>query len=232
MQLTVKDVSELLNVSERTIYRWIKEQTIPVYHIRNQYRFSRSEILDWANSNRMTVSPKIFEEEAKTEETPLPSLYDSLKRGGIHYRVGGTDKRSVLRSVVDILNLPESVDREFLFKVLIEREQLGSTGIGEGIAIPHVRNPIILNVSSCVVALCFLERPVDFGAIDGKPVHALFTLVSTTARAHLYLLSRLMYMLKDPGFAGVVSNRSEREAILGETQRIENSFNKDLSGTP
>jgi mannitol/fructose-specific phosphotransferase system IIA component (Ntr-type) len=90
------------------------------------------------------------------------------------------------------------VDREFLYKVLLARESLGSTGIGDGIAIPHVRNPIVLHLSRPIVTLCFLERPVDFGALDGQPVNTLFTLISPTVRAHLHLLSRLAFTLRDP----------------------------------
>jgi nitrogen PTS system EIIA component len=62
MQLTVRDISKLLNISERTIYRWIKEKTIPAYKIHDQYRFNRSEIMDWATANKIGVSCEIFKE--------------------------------------------------------------------------------------------------------------------------------------------------------------------------
>ena len=68
------------------------------------------------------------------------------------------------------------------------RESLGSTGIGDGIAIPHVRNPIVMHIPRPTITLCFLEHPIDFGALDGQPVHTLFTIVSPTVRAHLHLL--------------------------------------------
>ena len=81
---------------------------------------------------------------------------------------------------------------------ILAREALGSTGIGDGIAIPRVRNPIVLHLSRPIVTLCFLERPVDFGALDGQPVTTLFTLISPTVRAHLHLLSRLSYNMQLP----------------------------------
>jgi PTS system nitrogen regulatory IIA component len=114
---------------------------------------------------------------------------------GIYYgsRRGRPD--SVLRSVVELLRLPDHVDREFLLQVLLARESLGSTGIGDGIAIPHARNPIVLNVERPTITLCFLENPVDFAALDGLPVTMLFTLVNPTVRAHLHLLSRLAFIL-------------------------------------
>ena len=105
MQLSVKDTAKILNVSEKTIYRWIKQQVLPVYQINEQYRFNRSELLEWATSRRIQVSPEIFQE-VEHSKTPLPSLLEALKKGGISYRVGGNDKPTVLRAIVDLLNLP------------------------------------------------------------------------------------------------------------------------------
>src|SRR5512138_177749 len=177
MQVSVKDAASILNVSEKTIYRWIKQEIIPVYRINEQYRFNRSELLEWATSRRIPVHPDIFKE-AVSSTAPLPSLTEALKSGGVAYRVEGTDAPTVLRSVVDVLKLQDEVDREFLYEVLLARETLGSTGIGDGIAIPHVRNPVVLHVAKPTVTLCFLEKPIDFKAIDSKPVNVFFTIVS------------------------------------------------------
>jgi len=106
------------------------------------------------------------------------------------------------------------VDREFLHQVLLARESLGSTAIGGGIAIPHVRNPITLHVARPLVALCFLEHPIDFQAIDGRPVHTLFTIVSPTIKAHLNLLSKLSFGLRASAFADAVARIGSREQIL------------------
>src|SRR5438067_6676418 len=122
------------------------------------------------------------------------------------------------------MNLPYEVDREFLYHVLLAREALGSTGIGKGIAIPHVRNPIVLHLSRPMVTLCFLERAVDFGAIDRKPVTTLFTLISPTVRAHLHLLSRLGFALRDPKFKKAVLGQSTREEIVEALRRVEHSM--------
>ena len=223
MKLTVRDAAQILNVSEKTIYRWIKQGVIPAYQISDQYRFNRAELLEWATSRRINVSPEIFAE-PNGGEVPPPSLSEALRAGGVHYRVGGTDKASVLHAVVDMIKLPEEVDREFLYQVLLAREALGSTGLGEGIAIPHVRNPIVLHLSRPLVTLCFLERAVDFGAIDGQPVTTLFTLISPTVRAHLHLLSRLGYALRDPDFKRAILKQASRDEILEALRRVEVSM--------
>lgn len=218
MQLSVKDAARLLNVSEKSIYRWIKQEVIPAYRINDQFRFNRAELLEWATSRRIQISPEIFLEDGAST---LPSLSDALKVGGVVYRVGGTDKPTVLRSVVDVLNLPEEVDREFLYQVFLARETLGSTGIGGGIAIPHVRNPIVLHVSKPTVTLCYLEHPIDFRAIDGQPVDTLFTLISPTVRAHLHLLSRLGFVLQDPEIRALVKRQPTRGELMESLRTAE-----------
>jgi len=218
MRLRVRDAAELLNVSEKTIYRWIAQKLLPVHRVNEQYRFNRAELLEWASAQRIPVSPKMLEE---PNDAQIPSLTDALRAGGIHYRVGGTDKPSALRSVVEVLPLPEEVDREFLLQVLLARESVGSTAIGEGIAIPHVRNPITLHVAQPIVALSFLENDIDFQAIDGRPVHTLFTIVSPTIRAHLNLLSKLAYGLKGSHFAEAVAGRASREEIFQAATKLD-----------
>lgn len=225
MQLTVKDISKLLSVSERTIYRWIKDNAIPAYRIHDQYRFNRAEILEWATANKIGVSYEIFQE-PDDKDIDVPKLTEALKKGGIHYRVSGKDKESVLRSVIDILNLPDDVDREFLLKVILAREELGSTGIGEGIAIPHARNPIVLYVPCAVVALCFLEKAIDFGALDGKPVNCLFMLISPTVRVHLKIISQIAFALKNQAVKETILKQGSREVILNGIHRVEQSFKK------
>ena len=221
MQLTVREVAALLNVSEKTVYRWIKAREIPAYRINEQYRIHRAELLEWATARRIGVSANIFQEEG---EGPLPTLVESLLAGGIAYRLVATDVRSALRAVVEAMRLPEEVDREQLLQVLLAREALASTAIGDGVAIPHVRNPIVLHVSRPAITLCFLEHPVDFGALDGKPVHCLFTMVSPTVRAHLTLLSRLAFAMRDPGFQDVIRRQALRDQILTELRRVEASL--------
>ena len=223
MQLNVRDAAKFLNVSEKTIYRWINQGSLPAYRVNEQYRFNRAELLEWATSRKINVSVEIFHEPESTS-APLPGLVASLEAGGIYYRLGGSDKESVLRAIVEVMRLPDEVDRDFLCRVLLARENLGSTAIGDGIAIPHVRNPVVLHVERPAICLCFLDRPVDFGALDCQPVYALFSLISPTVRAHLHLLSRLSFALHDSMFKEVVRQQGSREAVLQEARRVETTW--------
>ncbi len=227
MDLSVRDSAHLLKVSEKTIYRWVKQGRLPAYRINEQYRFNRAELLEWATSQRLNVSADIF---AESESGPIVSLTEALKAGGIHYRLSGNDKPSVLQSLVDVMPLPDQVDRQFLLQVLLARESLGSTALGNGIAVPHVRNPIVMHITRPMVTLCFLEQPIEFGALDGQPVHTLFTIVSPTIRAHLHLLSRLGFALRQAGFAETISRQGSREQILAASQAVDQSIPQPARG--
>jgi nitrogen PTS system EIIA component len=228
MQLSVKEAANLLKVNEKTIYRWLKKGEIPAYCVGNSYRFNRAELLEWATSKHIGVSADIFHE-PESPQVSIHNLSIALSAGGIHYRVGGGNKESVLKNVVELMKLPPEVDKEFLLQVILAREAMASTAIGGGVAIPHVRNPIVLHITEPVVSLCFLEKPVDFNSLDGEPVNCLFTLVSPSVKMHLYLLSRLAYVLRDDGFRSILGKQGIREEILSEIIRVESGIKTSQS---
>ncbi|HXX67399.1 MAG TPA: PTS sugar transporter subunit IIA [Polyangiaceae bacterium] len=222
MKLTVRDAASLLHVSERDVYRWIREGSIPVQKVHERYRFHRAELLEWATTRGIRVASKEFETPS-ANGAAMPHLADALKAGGVHRNVPGPDRPSVLRAVVERMPI-EATDRDLVCDFLLAREALGSTGVGEGIAIPHVRNPIVLHVDRASVTLCFLEQPVDFDAIDGKPVDTVFSLVSPTIRGHLFLLSRIAAALHDEPFKQAILRRQPEEEILRQARRMEGSL--------
>ena len=230
MQLTVKDVAILLKVNEKTIYRWLKKGELPAYRVGDHYRFNRAELLEWVTSRQIGVSADLFQE-PENSQIPMSRLSEALTLGGIYYRIGGQNKETAIKTVVELMKLPPEVDREFLLQVLLAREAMASTAVGDGIAVPHVRNPIVLHITDPVVSLCFLENPVDFNSLDGKPVTCLFTLVSPTVKTHLYLLSRLAYSLRDIRFRNIIEKQGSREEIFSELGRIETDLRLNRSAS-
>jgi PTS system nitrogen regulatory IIA component len=232
MQLSVRDAARLLDTTERAIYRWIAEGAIPCHRVQDQYRFNRAELLEWATAHGLRVSVEIFQS-LDARDARGAGFADSLDRGGIHYDVPGEDRADVLRAVVALLPVPDgpgAVDRDFLYQVLLSREAQCSTGVGDGIALPHVRHPVVLHAPEPSITLCFLARAVDFGALDGKPVHTLFTIISDTTRTHLHLLSRLSASLHDPAFRALVARRAPASALLADARRVETSFPRPGGG--
>lgn len=223
MQLSVKELAVMLNVTERTVYRWIKEQTVPFYKVHDQYRFNRVDILDWVTANKINVSHRIMNDSADDKMSDL-NLTEAIKKGGIHYRIEGKDKKALLNAVINLLNLPDDVKKETLLEAILVREELGSTGFGDGIAIPHARYPVVTHIPSPVVSVCFLDKPVDYGSIDGKPVSCLFTLISPTVRSHLAMLSRIAHVLKDTGVKNALVAQKNRDFILTKIEKAEQAI--------
>jgi len=223
MELLVKDVVRLLNVPENTVYAWIEEKKLPVCTVNGQIRVSKVDLLEWATQSGIALTAK-FLGALSGQDLALPEMTEALERGNILYNIPGKDKPSVLRSVVKAITLPARVDRDFLLQVLLAREALGSTGVGDGIAIPHPRNPVVLNVDQPFLSLLFLEKPVEFDSIDKKPVTVLFTLISPTVRAHLHLLSRIAFALHNEGFKEKLKRQAPADDLFSDLKRIEGSL--------
>jgi PTS system nitrogen regulatory IIA component len=229
MQLSVRDLTKLLDVNEATITRWIKQRALPAQLVGGQYRINRAELLEWATANSVRVSLELFDN-LEVDADVVPGLAEALEAGGIHYQLPDSTKDRALRALVGVLPLPDGVDRELLLRLFQAREASASTAIGNGIAIPHVRNPIVLQVSRPSVTLAFLSRAVDFGALDGKPVEILFSIISPTNRAHLQLISRLSFALHDARLRETVIRQAPRDEILKEFRRVEAAMGLPAGG--
>jgi PTS system nitrogen regulatory IIA component len=222
MLLTVRDAAKLLGKSEQQIYRWVDDGEIPFHKVNEQIRFHRAELLEWATAKKLAVKVDIFHDEEGDQA--VPSLADALRAGGIHYQVEASDRESALQAVLARMPLKDDADRDFLLDVLLAREAAGSTGIGDGIAIPHVRSPVVLDGADTLISCCFLGKPIEYGSIDGQPVHTIFSLVSPTIKGHLRMLAKLSAALLDARFRNLIVRRAPAEQILAEATRVESTF--------
>ena len=220
MQLTIREAASYLRVDEATVRRWIQRRALPVHRANERLYLNAIELWEWATENGISVSRSLLEQAQRRPEQ-VPPLSELLSVGGIHHDVGGGDKASVLREIVQRLPLPAEVDREFLATTLEAREAMGSTGVGDGIAIPHVRNPIVLHVATPFVTLCLLRHPVEFDALDGQPVHALFTVISANVPGHLRILGQLGFALHDEELRQLLTRRAPPSEILTRVQAVE-----------
>jgi len=223
VKLTATSAAELLGVDESTVYRWIEERGMPAERIAGRTLLNRAAVLEWATENRVAVSARVFQP-GDSDGERLPSFALALGVGGVHHDVPGRTREEVLREALARLPLPEGSDAEDLLAVLLARETSFSTAIGDGIAIPHVRMPIVLDVDEAIVSLSFLAEPVEFGAADGNPVRVLFTMVTPTVHGHLHLLAALAFLLRDEAFRGAVRAAAPAEALLARAAEVERQF--------
>ena len=232
MQLTLRQVAELFSVSENTVTRWVKEDNLPAHEVKSQYRFDRAELLEWAATTQRTFSPVIFQE-INGDHVADVSLADSLQRGGVALRVGGDDRYEVFRAAIADLPVPASFDRDNLLDLLMAREKSAGTAIGNGIAIPHPRYPVVLPGGESVVCACYLEQTLDYAADDGKPVDTLFFMICPTVHEHLQLLARLACVLNSDDFRKLLQTHPDKTRLVSAVRAEEEAFaaSKELQQT-
>ncbi|HEY4255261.1 MAG TPA: PTS sugar transporter subunit IIA [Chlamydiales bacterium] len=198
MDLKLEDVAELLNVSEKTVLRWISESKIPYYLLRQQYRFSRSEIENWVLSCKQSgVELSAFSEEESTDKEALGmhhyGLYRAIHKGGVYANIPGETKEEVIQNAMKLIAHDLRLDANVITELLLDRESLMPTSLSHGIGVPHTRD-FLLEESFDVVAVVFPENPIEYGALDGEPVHTLFFLFACDDKRHLHLLAKLAHL--------------------------------------
>jgi PTS system nitrogen regulatory IIA component len=223
-------VSEWLNVPESTVIRWVRQRHLPARRVSGQHRFNRAEVLEWATANQIKISPDVVHNISQREPHRL-SLAASLARGGIYYDVAGASKSEVFDTIVRQLPLSDQTDRSLLLHLLLAREASASTALGSGIAIPHVRYPIVESIEQAQLSAAFLTQPIEFGAPDGQPVHTIFTIISPNPRGHMQVLSRLSLALHDAALCDALIRRAPREQILDEFRRVESGLGATNGGS-
>ncbi len=127
VQLTIRDISGLLNVTGKSVYRWITGGDVLACRVNGRYRLNRAEGLTAPAARKVNIAPSSFEE---ASEGALPNLAAAEQTGGINQRLGGADKPSARRAPVEPLCLRNAVGREFLPQARQARESLASTGTG------------------------------------------------------------------------------------------------------
>ena len=143
----------------------------------------------------------------------------------INLNLKSTDRDSVLSELVD--QVPELVDRpdarKTLLRALKEREQLHSTGIGDGIAFPHSRNALVGLVEHPTLVLGRHPEGIPFGAIDSVPSRLFFLLVAPTVTQHLGILARLSRLLTDPKLRRNLLAAEKPEKIMSLIREAESN---------
>ena len=228
MKLTINEVARSLDLPLTTVERWIRQGRIPIKRSGYAYSFDRSVLEKWAKSHNIafsvqdvTPAPDVDPSAASGGAAEDETLLSSMKRGGVLYGIHGSTVDEVLTSAVNgIMAFPPKVRTELLER-LLERERLTSTGIGKGIAIPHPRTPFSDEVVGSVIVTCFLEAPVDYMAVDNRPVFVLFILLSRSPRQHLQILSRLSFCVRDDTFVDFLRSKPDRDAFFARIEAFE-----------
>jgi len=219
MKLTRQAVAQSLDLPVSTLDRWVRQGRIPIQRNGEEFEFRESAIRKWAASHHLPFRPPETAVE-RPAATPLENLEPVMRRGGVFYDLSGGNVSDVLASAVSVIPAVAPAERDDLLAKLLEREALTSTGIGRGIALPHPRTPLE-SLTAPAITTCFLETPVDFNAIDDRPVFALFVVLSTSVKVHLHLLSRLSFGVRSQALLEFLRQTPAPEALFARVAEFE-----------
>jgi len=242
MDLKIKDVAELLNVSEKTIRRWLTDGKIPAYRLNSQYRFSRIEIENWVMSCKLSkdvTSPLGFSESLASTSQEAPSedyeanaetkiglqqfsLYRAIHKGGV-LRAAASSKQEIISNTVKQSAKILGCDADILTDLLLDREKLMPTALNHGVAVPHTRE-FVFKGPFDVVIVVFPEKPIEYGALDGLPVHTLFFLFASGDKHHLHLLAKIAHLSSNQEMLQFLKTRPDKPIFLERLQEWEASL--------
>jgi PTS system nitrogen regulatory IIA component len=206
--LTIEEVAKYLRVSERTVYDWAQKGEIPSGKIGTVWRFKKTEIEKWVNDRLSTgsrTSPFGAQIQIKNILSPDRVIF-----------LNHSSKQDALVALADNLSTaPQVKNAQELVSEILKREELMSTAIGRGIAIPHVR---LSSVTDLIMSVGISKVDVqDFQTIDDTPVRLLF-MIAASYNQHAYYLQTLSY------FSTKLKNKDLREALL-ETENLLDAYN-------
>jgi len=199
--LTIDEVARYLKVSEKTVYEWVKRREIPAGKIGTAWRFKKSELEQWVNARLLAnavVSRRGINPQAIVSPERIVFLNCSSKR------------EALLSLAENISSAPEITNPQELSCEILRREELMSTAIGCGIAIPHIR---LSSISDLVISVGISRTDImDFQTLDGEPVRLLL-MIAAAYNQHAYYLQTLSF------FSTRLRNGDLRNALLASNDR-------------
>lgn len=137
-----------------------------------------------------------------------------LKEKYINLNLKGKDKRQILAELIELVaQSPKLGNKRAVYRGLLEREKLGSTGIGNGVAIPHSKSEWVENF---ILAFARKNEGIDFGALDGEKTYLFFFLASPKEEVgqHLKILSEISRLMKDKFIVELLKKAKDRKEVL------------------
>ncbi len=195
--LTIEEVAKYLRVSDRTVYDWAQKGEIPAGKIGTVWRFKKSEVENWVNARLSSESVKQAEQAIQVKNILSPDRIVFINH---------TTKHDALLELADVLaTAPQVKNAQELTQEILKREELMSTAIGRGIAIPHVR---LSSVTDLVMAVGVCKKNLDdFQALDEQPVNLLI-MIAAAYNQHSYYLKTISH------FSAKLKKKELRDAIM------------------
>jgi len=226
--LTLSEVAKYLKLAERTVLRMAHRGEIPCAKVASQWRFVQSVIDDWLIS-KMKVVPKNDLSAVIESRQSLVPLSRLMQEDFIVPQMLPGAKEQVLRQLIQPLVQEKLVqDAEAFIKKLMKREHIVSTGIGAGIAVPHLRNPRDNPEGGPYLVVGICSEGTDFKALDGQKTHLFFLLCTDSITVHLRVLARLNAILRDQKLRSALLQAKTKRHIFHVLIEADQIFNLSM----
>ena len=148
-------------------------------------------------------------------------LAQLIHRGGVFKNVEGSTPQEIYSKVCKMIDLPAGMTSETVYKALCDREAVLSTAVGNGIALPHARAPIMRDASEQRICVVYLKNPIDMKAPDEREVFVMFVLLAHNSQIHLKVLSSLAALFRDAKFKKALELRSDEATLASIIKELE-----------
>ncbi|MCQ2573392.1 MAG: PTS sugar transporter subunit IIA [Treponema sp.] len=144
-----------------------------------------------------------------------------IHKGGIFRGVEGTTPEEIYEKVSKMIDLPDSMTSEQVYNALCAREKILSTAVGNGIALPHARSPIMKNEEDQRICIVYPKEPLEMKAPDEKKVTVMFILLTHNSQTHLRVLSTLVGLFRKNSFKKLLDEQADEASLLNAIKELD-----------
>jgi nitrogen PTS system EIIA component len=217
VDLRIKDIAQLLLLSEKDIQKLIKAKDIPHQIIQERVIFNKEKIIEWALDRNLPLN---LSGSTHFQEYHIGSLLPLLTEESVFYHCDFTEE-AYIEQMTHLASFDPSVDRDVVIQLLKSREQLMTTAIGNGISLPHPRIPLVIGRDKPLIHFFFPERFLELNSLDGKPVHTVILIISQTIKQHLSLLAHISLLLSKKEMQQALEDRLPYPQLISVIEQFE-----------
>jgi len=213
--MTLGEMADYLKIAKRSLLRMAQRGDIPATKVASQWRFMRSVVDDWLISRMKALPDRELETLIESDKLPLP-LSALLRPELIRLDIEDTGKEAVLELLSELLVKAKLLgeDPTSFTEKLVEREEMVSTAIFPGIAIPHVRKPEECPVPEPRIVIGISRTGVDFNSLDGQPTYLFFLICANQVILHLKIIAELALIFRRSDLVEKLKNARDPSRVL------------------
>jgi PTS system nitrogen regulatory IIA component len=213
--MTLAEMADYLKVAKRSLVRMARRGDIPATKVASQWRFMRSVVDDWLIGRMKSLPDRELETLIESEKLPVP-LSALIRPQLVRLDIEDLGMEGVLRLLTEPLVREQLLnDSGDFVEKLVEREEMVSTAIFPGIAIPHARKPEECPVVEPRIVVGVSRDGVDFNSLDGQPTFLFFLICANQVLLHLKIIAELALIFRRPGLVEILKIARDPHQVVG-----------------